>query len=82
DPSAGGVTTPFVRLPGLVSGACESTGGFHYLAATVHPDPGPRADDIVGDLTPQWGLHLVDVNLVMGNLVSDVKAQAKTYAGN
>jgi hypothetical protein len=81
DASAGEIHTPFVRLPGLVSGECTSTDGFHYLAVTVHPDPGPRADDIVGDLTPQWGLHLVDVNLVMGNIVDDVKAQATTYTG-
>ncbi len=81
DASAGEVTTPFVRLPGLASGACQSTDGFRYLAVTVHPDPGPRADDIVGDLTPQWGLHLVDVNLVMGNIVDDVKAQAETSKG-
>ncbi len=82
DPSAGDITTPFVRLPGLVTGACETTDGFTYLAATVNPDPeGPRSDDIVGDLTPQWGLHLVDVNLVMGNLVDDVRAQCRTYTG-
>jgi len=82
DPSAGEITTPFVRLPGLVTGECQTTDGFNYLAATVNPDPeGPRSDDIVGDLTPQWGLHLVDVNLVMGNLVDDVKAQAETYSG-
>lgn len=81
DESAGKVTTPFVRLPGLVTGECTTTDGLHYLSAEVHPDPGPRSDDIVGDLTPQWGLHLVDVNLVMGNLVDDVKAQAATYKG-
>jgi hypothetical protein len=84
DASAGEITTPFVRLPGLVSGQCDRTAdNVSYLAATVHADPtGPRADDIVGDLTPQWGLHLVDVNLVMGNLVDDVQAQAATYTDN
>lgn len=81
DASAGKITTPFVRLPGLVSGECASRDGFHYLEATVHPSDGPRADDIPGDLTPEWGLHLVDLNLVMGNVVDDVAAQAKTYAG-
>ena len=82
DPSAGEITTPFVRLPGLVTGECQTSNGSTYLSATVNPDPaGPRSDDIVGDLTPQWGLHLVDVNLVMGNLVDDVQAQAETYAG-
>jgi hypothetical protein len=81
DASAGEVTTPYVRLPGLVSVQCKRTDGFHYLQATVHPDPGPRADDIPGDITPEWGLHLVDVNLVMGDIVHQVAEQAKSYAG-
>jgi hypothetical protein len=36
-------------------------------------------DDIVGDLTPQWGLHLVDMNIAMGNLVDIVGQQSKAY---
>jgi hypothetical protein len=27
-----------------------------------------------------WGLHLVDVNLTMGNLIDIVGAQAKAYS--
>lgn len=80
--SAGKITTPFVTVPGLVTEQCASSNGFTYLKATVHPDPkDPRADDIGGDLTPQWGLHLVDVNLVMGSIVDLVGQQAKAYAG-
>jgi hypothetical protein len=81
DESAGEITTPYVSLPGLVSGECASSDGFNYLSVTVHADPGPRADDVTGDLTPEWGLHLIDVNLVMGDIVTDVEAQAKAYAG-
>lgn len=74
------VTTPYVSVPGLVSTTCATNNGFTYLEATVHGDPAdPRADDIPGDLTPQWGLHLVDVNLVMGDVVDMVAAQADTY---
>ena len=80
--SAGTITTPFVSVPGLVTARCSSSNGFHYLEATVHPDPaGPRADDIGGDLTPEWGLHLVDVNLVMGDIVTLVGEQARAYEG-
>lgn len=80
-PSAGTVETPFVTVPGLVTTECQSRDGFNYLEATVHGDPtDPRADDIPGDLTPEWGLHLVDVNLMMGNILDDVAAQAKTFA--
>lgn len=80
--TVGAITTPFVSVPGLVSGSCESRDGFNFLSVTVHPDPsGIRADDIPGDLTPQWGLHLVDINLVMGDVVGLVKKQAEAYAG-
>ena len=74
------ITTPYVRLPGLVSGRCASKDGFNWLEATVHASSGPRADDIPGDLSPEWGLHLVDVNLVMGDIVRQVQAQATAYA--
>lgn len=47
---------------------------------TVHGDPtDPRVDDIGGDLTPEWGLHLQDVNLMMGDIVGTVRAQAAAW---
>lgn len=77
DPAVGEITTPFVTTPGLVRGECVERDGFHYLEVTVDADPtDPRADDVPGDLTPEWGLHLVDVNLVMGDLVDLVRRQA------
>lgn len=74
------VTTPFVSVPGLLTGECVSKDGFSYLSITVHGDAAdPRADDIDGDLTPQWGLHLMDINLVMGDIVTLVGAQSTAY---
>ena len=76
------VDTPFVTLPGIVTAECVSDGGFSYLSVTVNGDPAdPRVDDIGGDLTPEWGLHLVDVNLAMGDLADLVGEQAAAYAG-
>ena len=47
---------------------------------TVEADPDdPRADDIGGDLTPEWGLHAVDIHLAMGNLVDIARTQAEAY---
>ena len=37
------------------------------------------ADDIGGDPTPPWGLHLGDVNLVMDDRVSLAETQSKAY---
>jgi hypothetical protein len=76
------VDTPYVTVPGLVTGKCARTGEFSYFSITVHGDPaGPRADDVPGDLTPEWGMHLIDVNVVMGDIVELVHAQAEAYAG-
>jgi hypothetical protein len=76
------VTTPFVSFPGLLSAECVQQGGFSYLNVTVHGDPSdPRVDDTPGDLTPEWGLHLVDVNLAMGDIVDMVGRQAAAYQG-
>jgi hypothetical protein len=74
------VETPFVSVPGLVTAECLAHDGFSYLAITVEADPdSPRVDEIGGDLTPEWGLHLVDVNLAMGDLVAIVGRQAEAW---
>ncbi|HEY9218812.1 MAG TPA: DUF3089 domain-containing protein [Phenylobacterium sp.] len=81
------VETPFVSVPGLLTGECVNQGGFNYLSVHVNADPSdPRADDIAGDvrgaggqLAADWGLHLVDVNLAMGDLVDIVDAQSKAW---
>src|SRR5207244_3630135 len=63
------ITTPFVTLPHFVDAACADN-GFSYLALAVHGNPkDARIDDIAGDLTPEWGMHVIDVNVAMGDLV-------------
>ena len=73
------ITTPFVKMPGLVSAACVDRGPFTYLELTLQPDPGPRFDNIGGDLTPEWGTHIVDTNVALGNLIDLVDAQARAW---
>lgn len=80
------VTTPFVKVPGLLSAECVANGKFRYLAITVNAVPGdPRTDTIVGDVSvggrvlADWGLHLIDMPVVMGNLVTLSATQAKTW---
>jgi hypothetical protein len=82
------ITTPFVTLPGLISGTCVHDGNGTYLAISFNGHPGDRRrGDIKGDVVvfghvlPQWGLHVVDVNLVQGDLVRLVALQARAYAG-
>jgi len=73
------ITTPFVTLPHFVDAACADN-GFSYLALTVHGNPkDARIDDIAGDLTPEWGMHVIDVNVAMGDLVRIARGQAKAF---
>jgi len=79
-------TTPFVSVPGLLSATCVEKNGFSYLEVHIAADPAdPRLDDIAGDVVQAgqvnaaWGLHLIDANLAMGNLVDIVGAEAKAY---
>jgi len=73
------IDTPFAALPGLFTAECRDVDGFHHLSVTAHPDPGPRADDLPADLGPEWGLHVVDVNIAMGDLVAVARSQAAAY---
>jgi len=82
------VTTDFVKVPGLISAECVSKDGFSYLAATVNADPkDPRTDTIVGDVVvggatlKDWGLHLLDMPIAMGDLVDLADHQAAAWRG-
>jgi hypothetical protein len=82
DPAKGEITTNYVTTPGLVEGECVERDGASYLAVSVKADPAdPRADDIGGDLTPDWGLHLLDIGLVMGDMVELVGRQVAAFTG-
>jgi hypothetical protein len=81
DPSKGvQIATPFVTLPKFLDAECAETNGFVYLSLFVNGDPAdPRIDDIGGDLTPEWGMHLIDANVAMGGLVALVASQGNAW---
>lgn len=80
------IDTPYVSVPGLLSAECVTERGFSYLSVTVNGNPDdPRVDDIAGDVVvddvvlANWGLHLIDVHLAMGNLVELVELQGNAW---
>lgn len=80
------IDTPFVSVPGMISAECTAGKSGSYLAITVQGDPAdPRTDDIVGDVVTggqvqaNWGLHLIDAHLTMGNLLDVVKSKTQAY---
>jgi Protein of unknown function (DUF3089) len=68
--------TPWVEFPNAYSARCSSAGGADVLQIS------PRNGAPVYRPSPDagWGLHLVDANIALGNLVGLVKAQAAQYA--
>jgi hypothetical protein len=81
------VDTFFVTPPGLLSGECKFGKTGEYLSIKVNADENdPRTDEISGDVVTngttadEWGLHLIDIPLVMGNLLDLTAAKADAHA--
>jgi hypothetical protein len=69
------VSTPWIYVQGAYDGECSSADDANVLQITAQPgsaqlSPAPDAN---------WGLHLVDGNIALGNLTSLVRSQAKTF---
>ncbi|MEA2361176.1 MAG: hypothetical protein QOD71_321 [Thermoleophilaceae bacterium] len=69
------VSTAWRAFPGSYRASCSSTGGADVLrissigaAPVFSPSP-----------TPGWGLHLVDANIALGQLVDVVRTQAAAW---
>jgi hypothetical protein len=73
------VTTPWVTYPNLYTARCTSSGGATWLQVNVIKTPGDNRPTVGAALGPDWGLHLADVNLALGDLVHDVAVQEAAY---
>jgi hypothetical protein len=80
------IDTPFVSPPGLLTAECKAGKSGSYLSIHVNADSADsRADDISGDVVTNgevqanWGLHLIDAHLAMGNLLDLVKSKSTAY---
>jgi hypothetical protein len=74
-------TTPWVSYTDLYTGECQDAGGANVLHITPTPGAGDTRPVVTEQLGPTWGLHLVDVNIDLGNLVDLVKSQSVAYKG-
>jgi pimeloyl-ACP methyl ester carboxylesterase len=80
------IATPFVTTPGLISTRCVTRGEFDYLEVHVNADSrDPRTDEVAGEiirstgLDASWGLHLIDVDHSMGDLLRIVERQGARF---
>ena len=73
------ITSPWVAFPSLYTATCRRSGGATWLQVTgsdSRSDHRPRVTETAG---PLWGFHTADVNLALGNLVSDVASEEAAY---
>jgi hypothetical protein len=74
------IPTPWVSYPGLYRAQCREADGASWLNIEEVGEPGDPRPALVNSLGPGWGLHLVDVNVVLGDLVSLVRRQGAAWA--
>lgn len=67
--------TPWLQPAERYTGRCESAGGANVLML----QPIGSARHLVFFPTPDWGLHLTDANIALGDLVGTVHAEAAAF---
>jgi hypothetical protein len=68
-------TTTWIEVKGGYDARCSTAGGASFLRIT----PQDGAPDFKPSPTPDWGLHLVDANIALGNLVDLVRTQTAAW---
>jgi hypothetical protein len=79
--------TPWVEETDLATAQCEHRNGASWLqistvtaSEAVLQERTAREEVPAEALGPEWGLHVDDVNLALGNLVGAVAGESATYA--
>jgi hypothetical protein len=73
-------STPWVAYPGLYTARCEHSGNASWLQITRTHVAGDTRPAVRAEMGPGWGLHLVDVNIALSNLVSVVRAESQAFS--
>jgi hypothetical protein len=74
------VATPWVEFAGLYRAECESGGGATWLQVKKVTSASDKRPVVTEEVGPDWGYHTDDVNLALGNLVSDVAAAEASWS--
>lgn len=75
------VETPWVGYPGLFTGQCRSNGTHAWFEISENHGDDDGRPELTEPLGDTWGLHLVDVNVALGDLVDLARSQADAHIG-
>lgn len=68
----------FVSEPGAYRPTCSSSNDANVLQITA----AGGAETLTPSPTTEWGLHLLDANIALGNLIGIVKTQAAAFVAS
>ncbi len=71
--------TPWVASLGEYTAQCHKENGASWLQINPVGTAYDPTEYVAEDLGPDWGLHLYDINIALGNLVKTVAIQSATY---
>lgn len=75
------VKTPWVSYTDLFTGECTTVGDYTWLQIDDVRSAGDGRPELKESPGPKWGLHLYDMNIAMGDLVSLAGSQAAAWKG-
>jgi hypothetical protein len=78
--SAPAVRTPWVAFPHEYRASCESSGNATWLQVSRIAGAADKRPSLARLQDPALGLHVLDVNIALGNLVQLVRDEAAAYA--
>jgi hypothetical protein len=73
-------STPWVASVGEYTGRCHKENGASWLQVNPVGPPVDPPEYVKEELGPDWGLHVDDVNIALGNLVRTTALQSAAYA--
>jgi pimeloyl-ACP methyl ester carboxylesterase len=73
------VSYHWVEFPDLYEARCVRQGHRAWLLVTRIRHPGDKRPEVQQVLGANWGFHAADMNLTLGNLVSLVQSQERTW---
>ncbi len=73
-------STPWVASVGEYTAQCHKENGASWLQINPVGTAYDPTEYVAEELGPDWGLHLYDINIALGNLVKTVAIQSATYA--
>jgi hypothetical protein len=72
-------STPWVASPGEYTAQCHKENGANWLQVNPVGTAVDPPEYVKEELGPDWGLHLYDVNIALGNLVKTVAIQSQAF---